>query len=186
VQVFGELLGVPEQDRLELSTLMPLVLAAMHPGATEEHLNQADEVNRKIESYFVELAEERRRNPRNDLISAWVTLYDDDPDILSADELMSMAWGLWAGGFTTTATAIDHGVLTMLRAEPPIYHTDAPLHHGDPTQPSPSVLVYTIFGLEMLVRLREIGFATSLYQLYVPSRGILGPNAIVFEAIKLP
>jgi cytochrome P450 family 114 len=115
VHVFGELLGVPEQDRLELSTLMPMVLAAMHPGATEEHLNQADEVNRKIESYFTELAEERRRHPRNDLISACVALREDDSDIFSTDEFMSMLWGLWAGGFATTATAIDHGVLTMLR-----------------------------------------------------------------------
>jgi cytochrome P450 len=94
---------------------MPMVLAAMHPGATEEHLNQADEVNRKIESYFTELAEERRRHPRNDLISACVALHEDDPDIFSTDEFMSMLWGLWAGGFATTATAIDHGVLTMLR-----------------------------------------------------------------------
>ena len=75
------------------------------------------------------------------------------------------------------------GQVTLL-AEPAIYHSDAPLHHGDPTAPSPGVLVYTIFGLDMLVRLREIGFTTTLYQLYRPSRGILGPNAIVFEAIK--
>jgi SAM-dependent methyltransferase len=83
------------------------------------------------------------------------------------------------------ATVDGEGRVTLL-AEPAIYHTDAPLHHGDPTAPSPGVLVYTIFGLEMLVRLREVGFGTSLYQLYLPSRGILGPNAIVFEAVKLP
>jgi hypothetical protein len=43
----------------------------------------------------------------------------------------------------------------------------------------------TIFALEMLVRLRRLGFVTSLYQLQAPWRGIFGPNAIVFEAIKL-
>jgi Methyltransferase domain len=82
--------------------------------------------------------------------------------------------------------AVDADGSVTLLAEPAIYHTDAPLYHGDPTQPSPGVLVYTIFGLQMLVRLREIGFDTSLYQLYLPSRGILGPNAIVFEAIRQP
>jgi SAM-dependent methyltransferase len=82
------------------------------------------------------------------------------------------------------ATVDDDGRIRLL-VEPAIYHTDAPLHHGDPTQPSPGVLVYTIFGLEMLIRLSELGFATSMYQLHVPSRGILGPNAIVFEATRL-
>jgi Methyltransferase domain len=82
--------------------------------------------------------------------------------------------------------SVDADGRIMLLAEPAIYHTDAPLYHGDPTEPSPGVLVYTIFGLDMLVRLRDIGFATSMYQLYLPSRGILGPNAIVFEAVRLP
>ena|SRR6266581_5713653 len=63
--------------------------------------------------------------------------------------------------------------------------TDAPRCHGGPTRPTPGVLVYTIFVLEMLVRLRHLGFVTNLYQLQAPWRGIFGPNAIVFEAIKL-
>jgi hypothetical protein len=37
----------------------------------------------------------------------------------------------------------------------------------------------------MLVRLRQLGFVINLYQLQAPWRGIFGPNAIVFEAIKL-
>src|SRR5262249_54097590 len=31
------------------------------------------------------------------------------------DELVTMLWGLWAGGVDTTAAAIDHGVLAMIR-----------------------------------------------------------------------
>jgi SAM-dependent methyltransferase len=73
----------------------------------------------------------------------------------------------------------------VLLKQPAIYHTDAPLYHGDATQPTPGVLVYTIFALEMLVQLRHLGFVTNLYQLHAPWRGIFGPNAIVFEAIKL-
>jgi SAM-dependent methyltransferase len=79
----------------------------------------------------------------------------------------------------------DAGRIVLLK-EPAIYHTHAPRYHGDPTQESRTVLVYTIFGLEMLVRLRELGFATNLYQLHAARFGILGPNAIVFEAVKLP
>ena len=46
------------------------------------------------------------------------------------------------------------------------------------------MLVYTIFSLEMLVRLRHLGFVTNLYRLHSARHGILGHNAIVFEAIK--
>ena len=58
-----------------------------------------------------------------------------------------------------------------------------PIYHGDPIRPE-GVLVYKIFSLEMLIKLRKIGFRTNLYHLYSPLHGILGPNAIVFEAIK--
>jgi cytochrome P450 family 114 len=115
VHVFGELLGIPEDDRAELQTKMPLVLVSMHPGATEEQLLTADETDESIERYFADLVSKRRRNPQDDLLSALVTAHDNDPDMLSFDELMSMLWGLWAGGWATTVAAINYGVLTMLR-----------------------------------------------------------------------
>lgn len=58
-----------------------------------------------------------------------------------------------------------------------------PCFHADPLRPE-GALVYTIFGLEMLVKLAMIGFRTNLYHLHVPLYGIWGPNAVVFEAIK--
>ena len=57
-------------------------------------------------------------------------------------------------------------------------------YHGDPLRPE-GALVYTNFSLQMLVEMRKIGFRTNLYHLYKPWYGILGPNAIVFEAIKV-
>jgi hypothetical protein len=58
-----------------------------------------------------------------------------------------------------------------------------PQYHGDPIRPE-GALVYKIFSLEMLVKLRKVGFRTNLYHLYKPLNGIWGQNAIVFEAIK--
>jgi SAM-dependent methyltransferase len=58
-----------------------------------------------------------------------------------------------------------------------------PIYHGDPLRADGS-LVYRIFSLEMLVNLGKIGFRTNMYKLYKPSLGILGPNALVFEAAK--
>lgn len=58
------------------------------------------------------------------------------------------------------------------------------LYHGDPVRPGEGILVWTIFGLEMLVRLAEIGFKPSVWRYDEPTHGIIGPGAIVFEALK--
>jgi len=75
----------------------------------------------------------------------------------------------------TRATLNERGAPVFLA--PPIYHQD-------PLSPR-GALVYTIFGLEMLVKLREIGFSTNLYHLSAPWLGILGPNALVFDAVRI-
>lgn len=58
------------------------------------------------------------------------------------------------------------------------------LYHGDPVRPGEGILVWTIFGQEMLRRLAEIGFAPSSLNLHVPHQGIIGGGQIVFEALK--
>jgi SAM-dependent methyltransferase len=65
-----------------------------------------------------------------------------------------------------------------------VIHLKEAIYHGDPVRPAEGVLVYTIFSLEMLVRLRRLGFVTNLYRLHSARHGILGHNAVVFEAIK--
>jgi SAM-dependent methyltransferase len=62
------------------------------------------------------------------------------------------------------------------------YHKN-PWYHVDPIRPE-GILTYTVFSLEMLVKLSKIGFRTNMYLLYRPYNGILGPNGLVFEAIK--
>jgi len=63
-------------------------------------------------------------------------------------------------------------------------HYKDPIFHGDPLREE-GALVFTIFGLEMLVKLAKIGFRTNLWKLRDAGTGIIGPNAIVFEAQKL-
>ncbi|CAN7663728.1 MULTISPECIES: methyltransferase domain-containing protein [unclassified Variovorax] len=56
--------------------------------------------------------------------------------------------------------------------------------HGDPVRPDQGILVWTIFGLEMLVQLARIGFQPAAWNLYEPEEGIVGPYSLVFEAFK--
>ena len=64
-----------------------------------------------------------------------------------------------------------------------IVHLKDPVYHGDPVR-SEGALVHTIFSLEMLVELRRLGFLPRMFHLHRPAYGIVGANAVVFEALK--
>jgi ubiquinone/menaquinone biosynthesis C-methylase UbiE len=65
-----------------------------------------------------------------------------------------------------------------------IRHLLEPQCHSDPVRPAAGILVFTIFSLQMMTELEGIGFETRFYQLFSPWYGILGDNALVFEAVK--
>ena len=66
-----------------------------------------------------------------------------------------------------------------------IIYLKEPVYHGDPLDQEKGILVYNTFALEMLVELKKIGFKTNLYVLRgLFWRGIVGPDAIIFEAVK--
>ncbi len=54
-----------------------------------------------------------------------------------------------------------------------------PAYHIDPLRQTGGALVHTVFSLEMLIRLAEIGFCTNLGHLYKLYYRILGTNGIV-------
>lgn len=59
-----------------------------------------------------------------------------------------------------------------------------PIYHVDPISDEGS-LVYSIFSIETLVKLKHLGLHTTLHKLYSPVRGILGNNGLVLDALKL-
>ncbi len=75
-------------------------------------------------------------------------------------------------------------VRARLDADGNVVHLDEPIYHADPINPDPGALVFTIFSVEMLVRLKEIGFDTEMHWVHRPKAGILGQKATVFVAVK--
>jgi cytochrome P450 len=112
--LIADLIGVPEADRAEFAPMVVTVLTAANPAATDEQLDYADKVSSEVETYFHALIEQRRATPADDLISDLVSAHDDDPDRLTDEELISMAWGLWLGGFETTTAGTDNALALML------------------------------------------------------------------------
>jgi cytochrome P450 len=112
VNVVGELLGVPAVDRPQFQSLIrdwSQVLDTISP----EVLAKADPAARTVREYLAGLAAERRRTPRDDLISALVAV-EEEGDRLTEDELLTMAALLFAAGFETTTNLLLNGLVALL------------------------------------------------------------------------
>jgi cytochrome P450 family 114 len=110
-----DLIGIDQPDRSALGSLVATALHATSPASSDEAMTAADAATDQVETYYTALVAQRRAHPREDMISALVAVHDDDRDRLSHDELMCWLWGLWAGGFETTACSMDNSILSLLR-----------------------------------------------------------------------
>jgi cytochrome P450 len=110
--VIGELVGVPADD---WSSLQPLVRAAargIEPVLDAEEIDASIEAIGALGEYFFALLEERRRSPRDDLLSGLVEAWEND-DRLSDEEVASTAILLFAAGFETTTNLLGNGLLAL-------------------------------------------------------------------------
>lgn len=114
LHVISELLGIPSADRSRLAVLVPAMMNVVDPTASPEAVSAADAAFRELGGYLDGLIAERRRAPRDDLMSALVLVHDDDHDRLGDDELRTLLFTLWSAGFETTATGIDNALLVLV------------------------------------------------------------------------
>lgn len=113
VAVIGELLGVPESDRAAFQPLVrdwTMILDVFDLDV----LARANAAATQMRSYLADLANERRRNPQDDLISSLVTVTDDDGAALDEDEVVTMAALLFSAGFETTTHLLGNGLVALL------------------------------------------------------------------------
>jgi cytochrome P450 len=114
VTVICELLGVPAEDR-ELFRLHTRDMAVILDwDVTPEQFGGAAGALLNFVAYLVPLFEQRRRAPRDDLISALVAA-EEAGDRLGADELLTTIVLLLAAGHETTMNLIGNGLLALLR-----------------------------------------------------------------------
>jgi cytochrome P450 len=118
IGVIGELLGIPPEDRRQFQTLVrdwTLILDAFTPDV----LDRANGAATEVRTYLAELADERRRLPADDLMSALVGLDGEaglsPADKLSDDELLTMAGLLFSAGFETTTHLLGNSVVALDR-----------------------------------------------------------------------
>jgi cytochrome P450 len=115
VTVIAEMLGVPVADR-EVFGAWSRELVDLF--GTEEVSTESTERGNKaivaMNDYFTGLAEERRRSPRDDLLTAFVEV-EDQGERLTHEELLATCLILLIAGHETTANLIGLGTLALLR-----------------------------------------------------------------------
>lgn len=116
VAVIGELVGVPAPDRAQFRALVRASTAGLEPFVDNDAILEALAAQEKMRSYFFGLLAERRRSPRDDLLSGMLESGEND-DRLTDDEIVSTAILLFGAGFETTTNLIGNG-LSALMASP--------------------------------------------------------------------
>jgi pimeloyl-[acyl-carrier protein] synthase len=112
--VMAELLGVPAQDFAQFQTWSRQRARVIEPTMTAREQQLATQAACELDTYFHGLIEQRRLEPRDDLISALVAA-EAAGDQLSHDELLVMLRLLLVAGNETTTNLIGNGLLALLR-----------------------------------------------------------------------
>jgi cytochrome P450 len=114
VIVIAELLGVPLEDRDRFRVWSSEVAEILDPLSGREGLDPAWRGAEGLAGYFRELLAERRRAPKDDLLSAMLASEEAGRGLEETD-LLSLCGLLLAAGHETTTNLIGNAVLALLR-----------------------------------------------------------------------
>ena len=117
VIVIAEIIGVPSEDRGQFRRWSDAAVEDLGSGLfvppTNERLRARQPLFEEMSAYFSELAEERRRRPREDLLTGLVRA-EHEGSKLTHDEMIQMLTLLLVAGNETTTTLIGNEVLELL------------------------------------------------------------------------
>ena len=108
LQAIAELLGVPQEDRKKIFEWSNEMVAYDDP----EYDIDPETAAAELVGYFSAMAEDRRANPRDDIVSKLVHA-DIDGEALTDDEFGFFVILLAVAGNETTRNAITHGMLAF-------------------------------------------------------------------------
>ncbi len=114
VLVIADLLGIPAEDQPRFKHWSDKIAVVLDGSIRAAGIVEAADAAAELSEYLRAVVDERRAEPRDDLLSALAAARDED-DALSDDELVANAILLLAAGHETTTNLIGHGVLALLR-----------------------------------------------------------------------
>ena len=114
VTVIAEMLGVPAEDQGTFRGWSEALAHTVDPDMDAETAGRAAAAGLEFMAYFTAMAEERRQDPQDDLLSG-LAAAEDEGDRLTADELVTNCILLLIAGHETTTNLIGNGTLALLR-----------------------------------------------------------------------
>jgi cytochrome P450 len=115
--VASEIIGIPAADREEFRIAFERTAALMAPKRSEESWADALAAGKWIGRYMRALIKERRREPRDDLVSHLIEV-EDSRGSLSEAELSSAVSTIYTAAGTTTERFISSGLYLLLAHAP--------------------------------------------------------------------
>ena len=122
VTVITSLLGLPLEDMPQLKKWSAAWAAPFARGLTLEQEMDVARQGVEFQNYIRDHANERRKNPQDDIITHLVQAKYDNERPLTDHEIASIVDHLYIGGNETTTFALTSGMWIMLR-DPEIYRS---------------------------------------------------------------
>lgn len=114
VEIIGDMLGVPREDRGPLRGWSLAILGALEPVLSEEAEKTGNEAVTEFSEYLTSLIADRRRHPREDDVLTALIAGDVDGERLTDDELIQNCIFLLNAGHETTTNLIGNGVAALI------------------------------------------------------------------------
>jgi len=114
VIVIAEMLGIPSEDRDKFNVWSNDIALAVEPILSGEEIVRVERASDEIIEYFEGIIEQRRREPREDMLSALLAA-EEEGDRLTHDELLGTLMLLLVAGNETTRSLIGNGMLALLK-----------------------------------------------------------------------
>ena len=114
IAIICEMMGIPEVDLAVCTAHSSAIVKLLDPLITAEDLKRAEEGASWALGYFGDLLKERRADPGDDLISALITVNDEEPERLSDTELLNNIVFMFGAGHETATGMLGNGLHAML------------------------------------------------------------------------
>lgn len=113
--VIGEMLGVPAEERAQLRIWSEDIVQFFEPERTDAHRDLAEQATLEFVAFLQDLSEQRKRQPKRDLLSEMLLWRDEQGQGLSHEEFMSTAMTILMAGHGSTIDASGNGMLALLQ-----------------------------------------------------------------------
>ena len=114
-KVIADQLGLPRDQYLKLKEWSDAMLTPGGLMATEKEIIQCAYTEVEAQQFFYKIFEDRRKNPKDDIMSALVNTRFEGEEPLSMHELQNMMNQLITGGNETTTSALAHAMWNLLK-----------------------------------------------------------------------